>query len=104
MVHDASGVFRGIESPFTATRYHSLAVEEPTVPAELAVNARSESGIVMGLRHTALPLHGVQFHPESVMTANGHRMLANWLELCGAEGVVRASEGLSPLVHGLSQA
>lgn len=99
MLHDGTGVFDGIASPFTATRYHSLAVEEPTLPAELVVNARTANGIAMGLRHTRLPLHGVQFHPESVMTAHGHRLLANWLQMCGAEGVVQASAGMSPLIH-----
>lgn len=99
MLHDGTGVFDGISSPFTATRYHSLAVEEATVPAELVVNARTENGIVMGLRHRELPLHGVQFHPESVMTAHGHRLLANWLHMCGAEGAVQAGAGLSPLIH-----
>ncbi|MDO5697256.1 MAG: aminodeoxychorismate/anthranilate synthase component II [Dermatophilus congolensis] len=99
MFHDGSGLFEGIDSPFTATRYHSLAVEESTVPDALVVNARTANDIVMGLRHTELPLHSVQFHPESVMTANGHRLLANWLTLCGAEGVIDASAGMSPLIH-----
>lgn len=99
MLHDGTGVFDGVVSPFTATRYHSLAVEEPTLPAELVVNARTANGIVMGLRHADLPLHGVQFHPESVMTAHGHRLLANWLQMCGAHGVVEASADMSPLIH-----
>lgn len=99
MFHDHTGVFEGLNSPFTATRYHSLAVEESTLPPELAVNARTANGIVMGLRHTELPLHGVQFHPESVMTTGGHRMLANWLTIAGATGVIEASAGMGPLIR-----
>ncbi len=99
MLHDGTGVFEGLQEGFTATRYHSLAVEEDTLPSELVVNARTRDGLVMGLRHTGLPLHSVQFHPESVLTAGGHRMLANWLRLCGATGAVEASAGLSPLVR-----
>jgi para-aminobenzoate synthetase component 2 len=82
--HDGSGVLAGLPSPFTATRYHSLAVEQPTVPAELTVTGRTASGVVMALRHRSLPIDGVQFHPESVLTQGGHRMVANWLERCGA--------------------
>lgn len=98
MFHDGTGVLEGVEAPFVATRYHSLAVEEPTVPSELVVNARTGTGVVMGLRHARLPLHGVQFHPESVMSAHGHRLLANWLATTGAEGVIEASAGMSPLI------
>ena len=99
ILHDGSGVFAGLASPVTATRYHSLAVVESTVPAQLLVNARTENGIVMGLRHSELPLHSVQFHPESVMTADGHRMLANWLRLCGAEHAVEVGAELAPLIR-----
>lgn len=81
--HDGTGVLAGLPDPLTATRYHSLSVREQTLPAELVVNARSESGVVMGLRHRELPLHGVQFHPESVLTQGGHLLLANWLTLTG---------------------
>ena len=84
VVHDGSGVLAGLPSPFTATRYHSLAVEEAALPAEIHVNARTESGVVMALRHTELPIEGVQFHPESVLTQGGHRIVANWLNQCGA--------------------
>ncbi len=73
----------GLPSPFTATRYHSLAVESSTVPAELEITGRTPSGIVMALRHRELPIEGVQFHPESVLTEGGHQMLANWLDQCG---------------------
>lgn len=99
MLHDNTGVFDGLGAPFTATRYHSLAVEEDTLPAELVVNARTANGIVMGMHHAELPLHSVQFHPESVMTQGGHRMLANWLTLTGHPGAVTASAGMGPLIH-----
>ena len=97
--HDGVGVVSGLPVPFTATRYHSLAVEPETVPAELEVTCATASGIVMGLQHRELPLHGVQFHPESVLTEGGHRLLANWLELCGDAGAVERSAGMAPLVH-----
>ncbi|MEV6104479.1 aminodeoxychorismate/anthranilate synthase component II [Streptomyces sp. NPDC051940] len=96
VVHEGAGVFRGLPSPFTATRYHSLAVS--SVPDELRVTAETETGIVMGLRHRDLPVEGVQFHPESVLTEWGHRMLANWLEECGDAGAVARSAGLAPVV------
>ena len=99
IVHDGTGVLEGVPTPFTATRYHSLAIESATVPDELVVTARTDSGVVMGVQHRTLPLHGVQFHPESVLTEGGHRMLANWLELCGLTGAVARSAGLAPLVH-----
>jgi para-aminobenzoate synthetase component 2 len=96
--HDDTGVLHGLPSPFTATRYHSLAVVDGTVSDELVVTARTH-GIIMGLQHRTLPLHGVQFHPESVLTEGGHRLLANWLELCGDREAVARSEGLHPLVR-----
>ncbi|MBU6532225.1 aminodeoxychorismate/anthranilate synthase component II [Streptomyces sp. NPDC057245] len=96
--HTGEGVFAGLPSPFTATRYHSLAAEPDTVPAELAVTARTPDGIVMGLRHRELPVEGVQFHPESVLTEHGHRMLANWLAECGDRDAVARSAGLAPVV------
>ena len=83
VVHDGAGVLAGLPSPFTATRYHSLAVESGTFPAELEVTGRTPSGIVMALRHRDLPIEGVQFHPESVLTEGGHQLLATWLESCG---------------------
>ena len=79
--HDGSGVFEGLPSPFTATRYHSLVVED--VPDTLIVNATSEDGHVMGFRHATLPIHGVQFHPESIATEHGHAMLANFMRAAG---------------------
>ncbi|PWI12504.1 aminodeoxychorismate/anthranilate synthase component II [Streptomyces sp. NWU339] len=96
--HGGKGVFAGLPSPFTATRYHSLAAEPATVPAELEVTARTPDGIVMGLRHRELLVEGVQFHPESVLTEHGHRMLANWLVECGDDGAVARSAGLAPVV------
>ena len=79
--HDGSGLFAGIPSPFTATRYHSLIVEN--IPADLIVNATAPDGSVMGVRHVTLPIHGVQFHPESIATEHGHAMLANFMRLAG---------------------
>jgi para-aminobenzoate synthetase component 2 len=81
--HDGTGVLAGLTNPFTATRYHSLTVLPETVPAEFEVTGRTESGVVMAMRHRMLPVEGVQFHPESVLTDSGHRMLANWLAVCG---------------------
>ena len=81
VTHDGSGLFAGLPSPFTATRYHSLIVEG--VPDDLIVNATSGDAHVMGLRHVSLPIHGVQFHPESIATEHGHALLANFLRLCG---------------------
>jgi para-aminobenzoate synthetase component 2 len=98
VTHDGTGVFAGLPSPFIATRYHSLAAEPARFPAELEVTARTADGIIMGLRHRELPVEGVQFHPESVLTEHGHRMLANWLEQCGDAGAVGRSAGLAPVV------
>jgi para-aminobenzoate synthetase component 2 len=96
--HEGAGVFAGLPSPFTATRYHSLAVEPSSVPEVLTVTARTASGVIMGLRHRELLVEGVQFHPESVLTEGGHRMLANWLVECGDAGAVERSAGLAPVV------
>ena len=81
--HDDSGVFAGLPSPFTATRYHSLIVPEEGLPETLLVNARAPDGTVMGLRHATLPIHGVQFHPESIATEHGHALLANFMRAAG---------------------
>jgi para-aminobenzoate synthetase component 2 len=83
--HDGTGVLAGLPSPFVATRYHSLAVEESALPPEIAVTGRTASGVVMAIRHATLPIDGVQFHPESVLTQGGHLMVANWLRRCGAD-------------------
>ena len=81
--HAGVGVLKGVPSPFTATRYHSLAVRAETLPDEIEVTGRTDSGVVMAMRHRDLPVEGVQFHPESVLTQAGHQMLANWLAVCG---------------------
>jgi len=99
VVHEGGGVLRGLPEPFTATRYHSLAVVASTVPDELEVTGRTAGGVVMALQHRELPLHGVQFHPESVLTQGGHRLLANWLTACGDDGAVERSAGMAPLVR-----
>jgi anthranilate synthase component 2 len=88
VLHDGSGVFAGIPSPFTATRYHSLVVERAS--AELLINARTDEGVVMGFRHATLPIHGVQFHPESIATEYGHDLLANFMSLAGIKVPERA--------------
>jgi para-aminobenzoate synthetase component II len=106
VVHHANnGVLQGLPDPFTATRYHSLTILPETVPAELDVTARTEGGVIMGVQHTELPIHGVQFHPESILTEGGHRMLANWLAYCGtapAESLVRSLE--DEVAHAVSAA
>ncbi len=81
--HSGEGVLAGLPTPFTATRYHSLTIDPPTLPESLLGTGHTESGIIMAVQHRELPLHGVQFHPESVLTQGGHRLLANWLEVCG---------------------
>ena len=96
--HEGEGVFAGLPSPVTTTRYHSLAIVEGTVPDELRVTARTDTGVIMAIRHRELSVEAVQFHPESVLTEGGYQMLANWLAECGdAEAPARAA-GLSPLV------
>ena len=88
VIHDGSGLFTGLPSPFTATRYHSLEVVD--IPAGLIVNATSDDGAVMGFRHRDLPIHGVQFHPESIATEHGHAMLANFMRAAGIHVKERA--------------
>lgn len=83
VAHEGTGVLRGLPDPFIATRYHSLTVDEATLPDELIATAHTSSGMLMAMRHRDLPIHGVQFHPESVLTQYGHRMLANWLAHAG---------------------
>lgn len=98
VIHNNQGVFADIPSPFTATRYHSLAIESDTVPDELEVTSRTDSGIVMSVKHKSLPIEGVQFHPESVLTEHGHALLANWLVQCGDAGARQRAVGLSPVI------
>jgi para-aminobenzoate synthetase component 2 len=96
--HDDDAFWAGVRQPFTATRYHSLAVVDGTVPAELLVTARTEGGVIMALKHAEAPIWGVQFHPESVLTQDGYRMLGNWLEAAGLEGARERAARLDPLV------
>lgn len=96
--HTGIGVFKEIPNPFTATRYHSLALERSTLPPELEITSETESGVVMSVRHKTLPIEGVQFHPESVLTEHGHKMLANWLAECGDDDARGRAIGLSPVV------
>src|SRR5215203_4647539 len=104
VVHAGDGVLAGLPSPFTATRYHSLAVDLATVPDELEVTGSTPSGVVMALRHRELPIEGVQFHPESVLTEGGHRMLATWLDVCGLPTDPDVVESAGAAVRRLSAA
>jgi para-aminobenzoate synthetase component 2 len=96
--HEGSLIFKNVPQPFTATRYHSLAVVDGTVPDELQVTARTAGGIIMALQHKTKPIYGVQFHPESVLTEGGYQMLGNWLESIGLKGAAEKAKGLSPMV------
>lgn len=98
ITHDGSDFFEGVPQPFRATRYHSLAIVGGTVPDELDVTARTDGGVIMGVRHRTAPVHGVQFHPESVLTEGGYRMLGNWLGDAGLPSARATAVGLSPLV------
>ena len=98
VIHNGGGALANLPSPFTATRYHSLAVEKDTVPADIEVTGATESGVIMSMRHKTLPIQGVQFHPESVLTEHGHQMLANWLVECGDVNAPKRAVGLSPVV------
>ncbi len=97
--HQQEGVLADIPSPFTATRYHSLCVEKDSVPETLRITGSTDSGLVMSIEHTSLPIQGVQFHPESVLTEHGHQMLANWLVMCGDKSAREKAVGLSPVVN-----
>lgn len=96
--HDDSDFYDGVPQPFTATRYHSLAVVDSTVPPELIVTSRTQGGVIMGLRHESAPLFGVQFHPESVLTEGGYRMLGNWLAAAGLPEAAETARDLTPMV------
>jgi len=105
--HTGTGVLAGLPEPFTATRYHSLTVVPDTIPDVLEVTARTVGGVVMGLRHRELAIEGVQFHPESVLTQGGHRLLANWLTMCGAPAdeqlVARLEQAMQDSLGDLSE-
>ncbi|MGN6198914.1 anthranilate synthase component II [Humibacter sp.] len=96
--HDGSSFYDGVRQGFTATRYHSLAVVDDTVPEQLIVTARTPGGVIMGLRHRDAPIFGVQFHPESVLTQDGYRMLGNWLAVAGLESATDRARTLDPLL------
>ncbi len=96
--HDGSAFYEGVPQPFTATRYHSLAVVAATVPDELVVTSRTVGGVIMGLRHVEAPVYGVQFHPESVLTEGGYRMLGNWLGVVGLAEAPELAKSLNPLL------
>lgn len=96
--HNGTGVFAGLPSPMTATRYHSLAAVRDSIPDVLEITAETSSGVIMGLQHRTAPLVGVQFHPESVLTEGGYQMLGNWLESLGMTGAAARAATLSPLI------
>ena len=96
--HDGSLVFTDVPDGFRATRYHSLAIVDSTVPEDLVVTARTAGGIIMGVQHKTKPIYGVQFHPESVLTESGYQMLGNWLESVGLKGAAEKAKSLSPMV------
>ena len=97
--HLNKGLLANLPTPFMATRYHSLAIKPETMPYELEITGRTDTEIIMSIEHRTLPISGVQFHPESVLTEHGHQMLGNWLEMCGDLGARARSEGLSPVVN-----
>jgi len=97
--HDNSLIFKDVPKSFKATRYHSLAVLDGTVPKDLVVTSRTKGGVIMGLQHVSKPIYGVQFHPESVMTEGGYQMLGNWLESLGLTGAAEKAKSLSPMVN-----
>ena len=96
--HDNSLVFKDVPKSFKATRYHSLAVVDNTVPKDLVVTSRTKGGVIMGLQHVSKPIYGVQFHPESVLTEGGYQMLGNWLESIGLKGAADKAKKLSPMI------
>jgi para-aminobenzoate synthetase component 2 len=98
VTHDDSPFYDGVPQPFTATRYHSLAVVDETVPGSLEVTSRTSGGIIMGLQHRSAPVYGVQFHPESVLTEGGYQMIGNWLGVAGLPEARVTARGLTPLL------
>jgi len=97
--HDGSAFYSGVPDPFTATRYHSLAIVDSTVPSDLVVTSRTGGGVIMGVKHAERPVYGVQFHPESVLTEGGYLMLGNWLAVAGLPEAAETAKGLAPLVR-----
>lgn len=98
ITHDDSAFYADVPQPFTATRYHSLAVVAHTVPDVLTVTSRTAGGVIMGLQHESAPIYGVQFHPESVLTEGGYTMLGNWLETVGLAGAAEIAKTKNPLI------
>ena len=98
VTHNNVGVLQNIASPFTATRYHSLIIKSNPSPQELEVTAKSESGIIMAIKHRTLPIEGVQFHPEAILTEHGYQIMGNWLLQCGDQDARKRSEGFNPIV------
>ena len=98
VTHNNVGVLQNIASPFTATRYHSLIIKSNPLPQELEVTAKSESGIIMAIKHRTLPIEGVQFHPEAILTEHGYQIMGNWLLQCGDQDARKRSEGFNPIV------
>ena len=96
--HDGSAFYEGVPQPFTATRYHSLAIVDSTMPDALEVTSKTTGGVIMGVRHRDAPIYGVQFHPESVLTEGGYRMLGNWLSVAGLPSAAETAKGLTPMV------
>ena len=99
--HSDKSVLHGLRDGFTATRYHSLAIERDSIDSQdsqLEITGWTDSGVVMAVCHKSLPIHGVQFHPESVLTEGGHHLLANWLQICGDNDALKKSEGLAPVI------
>jgi para-aminobenzoate synthetase component 2 len=99
ITHDDSAFYDGVPQPFTATRYHSLAIVDGTMPPELVITSRTQGGVIMGLKHVTAPIYGVQFHPESVLTEGGYRMLGNWLAVAGLPEARERAQSLNPLVR-----
>jgi len=99
LTHNGDGVLKGIKSPFTATRYHSLAIEDGSTPPELKITSRTDTGVIMSVCHDTLAIEGVQFHPESVLAEGGHQLLANWLTVCGDPNAIKRAVGLSPVIR-----
>ena len=97
--HDGSAFYAGVPQPFTATRYHSLAIVDTTVPESLVVTSKTAGGVIMGVQHRTAPIYGVQFHPESVLTEGGYLMLGNWLAVAGLPEAAETAKGLTPLVR-----